>query len=534
MSIETSAECIENCYENCLKEIRLYENYVSAELYAFIHKLVELLQPKSIPDAWKNDIAQRLEKLVQPKNYYISVLLYSAIIDFTKDPVWLESLVSYIMENICHFTKNNLYFLYTQMAYKPMVDQRLDTPETNLLMLKLLKEIINKFQQDNSKEYAFIPIQKRNPNIIVVLTEQFLGVAHGPSKTAMDRCKVIIEKMGKQVLLINTAETLSMIGKLPFSNMRQGNYCEELASQESILWKGTSIPYFQCEQNMPEYDTMNLILDTITRLKPYYIVSMNGSSITCNLANQIIPVISINCGLSRLALTTVSFQALGQKMTPEQKNELQLYGMPEYSVIESEFTYSFREQTEHYTREQFGIKEDVFLISVIGTRLHDEVTREFFELLDEIVSEEREIVFVGGFDNYEEAITPYTNLRAHSYYTGTILDVVAFGEICDLYVNPTRKGAGGSILEVMLKGVPSVTCNYGDAAACVGPDFCVADYGEMKEKILRYYSDPEYYREMAQKAVARVEYITNNDNAFITIIEEAMRRECENELYRFL
>ena len=54
-------------------------------------------------------------------------------------------------------------------------------------------------------------------------------------------------------------------------------------------------------------------------------------------------------------------------------------------------------------------------------------------------------------------------------------------------------------MEVMQKGVPSVTCNYGDAAVCVGPEFYVNDYEEMKEKILLYYSNKEYYQEMGTK-----------------------------------
>lgn len=310
---------------------------------------------------------------------------------------------------------------------------------TEYIGVFLYSAIVQRFYSNNHKKYRFIPVEERNSDFIIVLTEQFLRDAIGPTKTAKDRCRIIMEKMGKRLLLINTAETMSTVGEIPFVNIKDAKYISELSDLASIQWEGVTIPYFQCEQNMPEYDTMNLILDLITERKPYCIISMNGSSITSNLANQIVPVIAINCGLSRIAVTTVSFQALGQKITEEQKKELASCGLPESSVIESEFTYSFRKQTEHYTRNQFELKENVFLIAVIGMRLDSEITYEFCNLLNDIVNDDREVVFVGKFKIYKEIVQSYPNLGAHSYYIGSISDVVAFGEICDLFVNPTRR-----------------------------------------------------------------------------------------------
>lgn len=522
-------EYLEACYDECIRQAGLYENHVSTELFLAVHDLAQKLKEETVPEEVKENMARNLEKFIYEKNYYIGIVFYSAIIEFSKNPEWMVRFLSYLKKNMDHFTKNNLYFLYTQIAAKIFTKKYLETVETQTMMWDFLKEIVYRFYKDNPKKYSFIPIEERNRNMIIVLTEQFLGFGHGPTKTALDRCRVIMETMGKQVLLINTAETLSWVGKCPFISIEKANYVADLNDTASITWKGTDIPYFQCDQNMPDYSAMDLILDVIAERKPYCIVSMNGSSITCNLANKIVPVISINLCPSDIAITTVRFQALGRKLNETQKRVLQLSEIPEDSVIESEFTYSFREQTEHYTRQEFGIREEVFLIAVIGTRLDREVTDEFCGMLNDIVSDNREVVFVGTFNNYEELVQAYPNLKEHSYYTGTIKDVVAFGEICDLYVNPIRKGAGGSILEVMKKGVPSITCQYGDAATNVGADFWVSDYAEMKEKILLYYNDKEYYRKMSQKAKERVEYITNNDNAFIKIIDEALRREREGE-----
>ena len=201
---------ISNCYEECVREISLYENYVSHELFEALHRLEKALEPETVPMETKHYIAEKLISVIDEKNYYIGILLYSSIIQFTRDTKWMVSMLRYILENINHFTPNNLYFLYTQMAYLPMVNQHMESAETKLLMEKLFQEIIQQFHSNNEKKYISIPITERDQDFIIVLTEQFLGETHGPTKTAMDRCRVILEKMGKKVLLINTAETLSI------------------------------------------------------------------------------------------------------------------------------------------------------------------------------------------------------------------------------------------------------------------------------------------------------------------------------------
>ena len=80
-------------------------------------------------------------------------------------------------------------------------------------------------------------------------------------------------------------------------------------------------------------------------------------------------------------------------------------------------------------------------------------------------------------------------------------------------------------MEAMFKGLPVVTIDYGDVSVNAGKEFCVKDYREMQDKILRYYEDKEYYKEMSKKAKVRTEILLDTETEFVRIMEEAERRE---------
>jgi hypothetical protein len=69
----------------------------------------------------------------------------------------------------------------------------------------------------------WIPARERNKNVVVVMTNQFLGILHGPTQTALDRCHVLQTTMDKDVFLVNTAERPREL-KLPFYEGFAGNF----------------------------------------------------------------------------------------------------------------------------------------------------------------------------------------------------------------------------------------------------------------------------------------------------------------------
>ncbi len=215
---------------------------------------------KALKDVWP-DIKEKISGMMLdeiPYEYpYPSVWWYSVVCAIHKDANIFVNFVKYVRKNEDKFSLNTLFFLYYQLKSIAFVSSETDSYEGKKEMWALYKEIIDEYTKAVSVSLEPIPIENRDKDLIIVITEQFISVAHGPTKTALDRCKAIISKMGKKVLLINTAEVLSSVGEIPFYDMKSGSYMPEKVNENFQEWKGVQVPYIQCEQNMPNLDMLN-------------------------------------------------------------------------------------------------------------------------------------------------------------------------------------------------------------------------------------------------------------------------------------
>lgn len=336
-----------------------------------------------------------------------------------------------------------------------------------------------------------------------------------------------MEKMGKRVLLINTAEILSRVGSIPFYGSVCGSYAEQKKQERCQHWKGVQIPYYQCDNNMPNRQKLNELLKMIRDMAPAYVVLIGGMSILGNLVNKMIPALTIGLCPSNLEYTTTKYQALGKIITEEDRKLLGMVGFSDSHVIESIFTSSLKPQTEHIARKDIGVEKDNFLLVTVGARLNNEITDEFLSLLNDCMKPDMKWIILGSFSKCNEYLEKYPILKQQTINLGFCNDILSRMELCDLYVNPTRRGGGTSCVEAMYKSVPVVTVNFGDVATNVGEDFCVADYSEMKQKIEQYYLDKNYYISMQKKALQRVEILLDTDKEFVRIIQEMEKRERE-------
>ena len=470
----------------------------------------------------------RMLKLEIPKEYpYPAVYWYSVLLNLKKEPDMMDELIEYILKNKDVFSANTLYFLYYQLkTLKFTFSLLFDRQSTTELLWKLYLEIVDLFLNETSTSLDYIPYDKRNHDLVIVIAEQIIGVEHGPTKTAFDRCKIIMDKMKKSVLLINTTEVLSNVGSIPFSNTVIANVMLQKELEEFQEWKGTQIPFYQCPYNMPNLESINNLLSDIKELAPGRVVAIGGSSILSNLVNKMIPVVTIGLCPSELAYTSTTYQTLSCKLTNDDLKLLCNLGFHKDHVIESIFTSSLKVQQEKITKETLGIDKKQFLIIVVGGRLKEEVTDEFLEAMQDIIRDDIHLGFLGRFQDYDIRMEKYPRLNKHASYFGFCSDILSRMEICDLYVNPTRRGGGTSCVEAMYMGVPVVTTKYGDVATNVGDEFCVEDYSEMKQKIMQYYTDRAYYMEMSQKAKKRTEVLLDTEGEFVRIMREVDRREC--------
>lgn len=479
----------------------------------------------------KKTVISSLLELVDDQNILGSIYIYSFVIKLLPDSNYLVQFQNYLFRHISCFRADTLNFLFQQLKCMMFINKELESIETKSNMMRLLQHICREFEEMITADLEYIPVNRRNDKLIVVIAEQILSEMHGPTKTAYDRCYTIIKHMNCNVLLINSAECLASAGRIPYFMTSFGNYRDDYVEKSELEWKDCKIPYVQCDITMPDIDSLNMLLKYIRDLKPIRIVSIGGSGILANLASKMISAVTIGLGPSDISFTCTRYQALGKVSDASDMEILSQIGLDADHVIESVFTSDFRQQTEFYQRKDLGFPEDKMILFTTGTRFDMEIDDAFISMLEHVFekSDVLYFVFIGKFDKYQYYADKYPLFGRNSKCLGFCTDVIAISEVCDLYVNPTRKGGGTSVQEAMIKGKPAVSVLYGDVATNIGEEFCVNAYEEMEQVILRYASDPDYYHEMSEKGLLRMEKLTDTKGEFIKIIVESLKREINSE-----
>lgn len=347
---------------------------------------------------------------------------------------------------------------------------------------------------------------------------------HSPSKIALDRCKILIEEMHKKVLLINTAEILSQVGCIPYYGSFYGNYWDEMLSQEILEWKGTKIPFFQCENNMPNTTDLRTLLQTIRNIKPGLVIAIGGSGILANLIDTIIPVLTVGLTPSALEATMTTCQTLSRSLPPEDLELLHKLEIDNTSVIQSIFTSSLMPQVSTVTREELGLPQNKFVIVIVGYRLDTDIDASFMEMLNQAVDDDIVIAMIGTFKSYTDYRNKIPTLEGKIHCLGLTRDILAWLAVCDLFVNPYRRGGGTSGVEALYQGIPVVTTPYGDVATNAGADFWTDSYETMPALIRKYKNDTAFYHEMSVKAKERAKILLDTAGEFKRIIGEFEKR----------
>lgn len=510
------------CIISLKKELSCYEDYVSGRLKSIVSELARILSDVSM-DIRKN-IMNKIREQIMEGRCYVNVYLYSFLLYMVHEEQDLVNCYQCIEES-SSFSVHTKYYLYYQLKILMFSHAELDTDQARIAKWKLFQRIYDEFRKKVTVDLSYIPEKNRNEDLVVIIVEQFLSDRLGPTRTALERAAAVIRVWRKQALLINTAEAASSVGEIDFFNGKEGGYLEEWKQLDSITWDGVQIPFSQCSQNMPDIEVEERLLSQIRQLAPMYVLTLGGSSLAANLANEMIPVLTIGLGFSELEPTQTMFQSLARNITESDWKLLAAVGIPKEHIIETKFTFDLKSSSKMLTKKEFGIPEDTFIIVVAGTRLDVEITGEFLQMLDDVCMDgEYFIVFAGVFDMYQERIGAYKHLVMQSTFCGYQNDMLAFLGLCDLFVNPIRKGCGTLGIEAMSKGIPVVTMPYGDVSVDAGEEFWVKDYREMLAEIKHYCEDQKYYGEKSELAKKTAEKLINDKSVFVDLLEEYKRR----------
>ncbi len=410
------------------------------------------------------------------------------------------------------------FFQYTsQLLFLGIIPQDRMVDE---LQDALYTKAFDIFDKTISIPRVHIPLEDRNKELVMIITGQMLSMEHGPTKTLLDRCYILQKFLGKQILIINTAEMSRFTTDYPLYRFRKGNYLENYNRVRMIDYKGCMFEFTQCSNDKNNDPEISKIIELVTVKKPFCIVNIGGGSIITDLCSKIVPTITIGTVPSSKAQTFGQFQTIGRKVNDDDRRWLEKHKLGKEHFIESLFTSAFKDQNHHYERNDLGLPEEGFVSILVGSRLDDEIDDQCLDMLMKLMNKGIFVAFAGRFNRFERLSKESKIFQQMAINLGFQQDMLAVLECCDICINPKRVGGGTSVAEALYKKVPVVTQNYGDGGLGAGEKFCLENYEQMHDRVMRLYEDHSFYRSMQQFAANRAEELMDSKKEFLQIMEK--------------
>ncbi|OYO67771.1 hypothetical protein CG709_17250 [Lachnotalea glycerini] len=279
-------QVIEELIGEINEEVLLYYDYVSPKFKRLLDDLY--LQKEATDETLSQSVAITLLQYISEKRTYISGYIYSFLCRYEFSDELMCQYIDFVVRNT-HLKANTKFFIYHQIRFL-LEENNIPSTQRRYLMWRLYNSSADLFKLDDFKELSMIPKDKRNENLIIIITDKFIEEEDESTLKALECSKAVITDLHKNVLLINTAERLSQKGAVEYYQIHTSEYIQDKIYEQSINWKGVSIPYFQCDNNMPDKATIDTLIDTIEQLKPMCVIDL-GRSMLAKLAQNVVPVI---------------------------------------------------------------------------------------------------------------------------------------------------------------------------------------------------------------------------------------------------
>lgn len=420
-----------------------------------------------------------------------------------------------IMTEILSYLCQNEMDIYTKLGIRTQIEAymfRNSNAESNYrLRRKLQQQLVKQYEDLLDMQMPYIHLSERNHNRIVIITNQLLEDLHAPTNLTKEICYVL-QKLQMDVLLVVAYEEAdSSLGQVWFEPLTL-YYIKEYNGNFITERYGEEIKGYQIIINRDNINEIKELIMKLYEFNPLCVWYMGNLSIFPDLLKRYTTELAMTFGNgyaiseAQIMISYLNTQSL------EIKDMETFLTMNDQHAVQYKLRIPINLSKEEYSKKQFGFCDDDFLIAIAGNRLDSEITSEFLQVLKSILEFDAKIsiVFIGCYNNYKEIIKDELFNKRTSFlgYRNDLLGVLS---IMNLFVNPPRKGGGTGAIYSIYSGVPVVTLDDCDVAACVTPEFICTDLEEMQHVIKRYITDPEFYQFQSERAKLIDKNLSNMD-----------------------
>ncbi len=370
-----------------------------------------------------------------------------------------------------------------------------------------------------------VPSAQRQRDLIVLMTGQFITGMHQPSINMRHFISRLVLRLGRRVVLINTADGPAE-SLFPFLAGFTGGADPDLAGANQLVIDRLPVPFVHLPPGFTGPDQAAALRDHLLSLKPDLVLSFGTMSVAADLCRDVLDVVAIPFG-SYLPVAEPTWLALPRAQKPTDLPAVAIAGLTPERVMRIDYSYDPPARGEPLSRAILEAPDDAILTAVIGLRLEQELTPAFLATLETMLAQEPRLffLFIGPVADAAGMLAPYPRLALRSRALGFVGDVTQVLAVTDLYLNPPRGGGGASSAYALACGVPVFTLDQGDVATVTGPDFHLRRLTDFATLAGRFADDAAYRIEMKQAALARFDQISSRERMLRQILDgvKAMR-----------
>jgi hypothetical protein len=467
-------------------------------------------------DCLINSFYKELEEEFQddPKLY---ILLLSILYDVNMD----ESSMTEALEVL----KKNELDLFLALYIRTQIETRIfvnfNIKRNYILRREVHRKLLLKLNQSLNIQKEYIPLKERDPERIVIVTNQLLSDLHAPTSITKELCYILQKKLNKKVLLIVAPEAIN------YEQMQQiwinpqiMNYTKEYNGNFKVTKNQEEISGYQIvmeENNMFE---IKMLVEEIYALKPFCVWYMGNLTLFADLFCNLTTVLAMPF-TNGYAISEAPFM-LSYLNSHSDEIEIMEHYLSERNQIPVPYTLEvpFKLSEKKYGREEFQLKAEAFVIAIVGNRLDSEITEEFIAFLKRLMILEPRVVlaFIGPYAGEKFQTDPLFDDRIKCF--GFQEDLIGILGIMDLFLNPPRQGGATGAVYSMAVGVPAVTLEHCDVANFVDAEDICANEEDMLQHIIKYINDPIYYKRRSGDVTKILEKM--NQDSFIKNTEQML------------
>lgn len=356
-----------------------------------------------------------------------------------------------------------------------------------------------------------VPPSQRQRDLIVVLVGQLMRGMHQPSLDTIDMLSKLVLRLGRRVVLINTAD--GPVHQLyPYLGGFTSSVDDGLLNARQILAQEQPVPFTHLPPGFTDPQTAAATRDQILALRPDLVLSLGTLNPVADLCRGLLDVVAMPFG-TYLPIAAPTLIALPRALQPGDVAALALADLTAEAVIPVHYAYELPATRGPRTRADLLLPADAIVTTIIGLRLDREVTAEFAGALDALIQQEPRLffLFVGPLPQHAALCADLPHLAARSRAHGYDPDVLSILPVCDLYLNPPRGGGGASAAYALACGVPAWTLDAGDVAVVTGPQFHLKRLQEFAPLATRFADDVAHREQQQAAARARFAAISSRE-----------------------